>query len=229
MPPRTVSLDLKQRIPFLHHAMGYSTEEICEILGIKKTLIYNTLKYYRLYRVCYNPLANKALAHRPRTLSSDDTTFIYALLSAYPTLYLDEVQERLLDQRNVLVSIPTLSRTLRNMKIVNKRVSAPAAERDEAHRALYMMKIGDLIGHDPEMLIFTDESAKDERTSQRRNRWSLQGRRCVLRQFFVRGRRYSILPILSLDGIIAYDIIEGAVTAHRFIQFLRDMVVSQKE
>ncbi|KAG1850454.1 hypothetical protein F4604DRAFT_1495438, partial [Suillus subluteus] len=33
---------------------------------------------------------------------------------------------------------------------------------------------------------------------------------------------YSILPILTLDGIIAYDIIEGPVTSERFAQFLRE-------
>ncbi|KAG2112370.1 uncharacterized protein F5147DRAFT_527949, partial [Suillus discolor] len=31
-----------------------------------------------------------------------------------------------------------------------------------------------------------------------------------------------ILPILTLDGIIAYDIIEGPVTSERFVQFLRE-------
>lgn len=34
-----------------------------------------------------------------------------------------------------------------------------------------------------------------------------------------------ILPILTLNGIITYDIIEGPVTSERFIQFLREHVV----
>ncbi|KAG2351152.1 hypothetical protein BDR07DRAFT_1321117, partial [Suillus spraguei] len=50
--------------------------------------------------------------------------------------------------------------------------------------------------------------------------------RCVQRKCFVRGKRYSILPILTLDGIIAYDIIEGPVTSERFVRFLREHVVS---
>ncbi|KIK35733.1 hypothetical protein CY34DRAFT_53568, partial [Suillus luteus UH-Slu-Lm8-n1] len=36
---------------------------------------------------------------------------------------------------------------------------------------------------------------------------------------------YSILPILTLDGIITYDIIEGPVTSERFIQFFREHVL----
>ena len=76
-----------------------------------------------------------------------------------------------------------------------------------------------------DMVIFLDESAKDDRTLGRKMGWSRIGTRCVQRQCFVRGQRYSILPALTLDGIIAYDIIEGPVTAERFIKFLREMVV----
>ncbi|KAF9222260.1 hypothetical protein BS17DRAFT_708706 [Gyrodon lividus] len=34
------------------------------------------------------------------------------------------------------------------------------------------------------------------------------------------GTHYSIVPILTLDGIIPYDIVEGSVTSDCFIQFL---------
>ncbi|KZP06825.1 hypothetical protein FIBSPDRAFT_655224, partial [Athelia psychrophila] len=36
--------------------------------------------------------------------------------------------------------------------------------------------------------------------------------------------RYSILPILTLDGIIAHDIFEGSVTSERFVKFLRELI-----
>ena len=41
----------------------------------------------------------------------------------------------------------------------------------------------------------------------------------------MRGRWFSILPILTLDGIIAYDIIEGSVTSEQFVHFLQELVV----
>jgi hypothetical protein len=73
--------------------------------------------------------------------------------------------------------------------------------------------------------MFVDEAAKNERTNGRRYGWSLKGRRCIQRRVFVRGQRWSILPILTLDGIITYDIIPGSVTSKRFLQFLRELVV----
>jgi transposase len=79
---------------------------------------------------------------------------------------------------------------------------------------------------DPYQLMFIDESAKNDRIYARRYGWSRVGTRCVQRACFVRGKRYSILPVLTLDGIIAYDIIEGSVTSERFVRFLREFVVS---
>jgi len=88
-----------------------------------------------------------------------------------------------------------------------------------------MNHIADIVT-DPNMLMFGDEAAKDERTSARKRGWALRGSRCIQRRRFVRGRRFSILPILTLDGIIAYDIVEGSVTSERFLQFLQELVVS---
>ncbi|KAI0713719.1 hypothetical protein C8Q76DRAFT_578143, partial [Earliella scabrosa] len=38
--------------------------------------------------------------------------------------------------------------------------------------------------------------------------------------------RYSILPALSTDGIIALDILEGSVNKERFLEFLNDQLYS---
>jgi hypothetical protein len=42
---------------------------------------------------------------------------------------------------------------------------------------------------------------------------------------FLRGQRYSILPALMIDGIIALDIFEGLVTKEKFLSFLRTHLV----
>jgi hypothetical protein len=77
----------------------------------------------------------------------------------------------------------------------------------------------------PDMLMFIDEAARNKRTLARMKGWSLVGKRCVQRTCFGRGQRFSILPILTLDGIITYDIVPGSVTSERFLQFLCELVV----
>jgi hypothetical protein len=73
--------------------------------------------------------------------------------------------------------------------------------------------------------MFTDESAKDGRTHIRQYGRAYRGTQCCQRTHFIRGVRYSILPVLTLDGIITYDIIQGSVSSERFVQFLRQYVV----
>jgi transposase len=222
MPPRQVSRDLKARIPVLHLEFGFSVKEICKILDIRKSLAYKTLQYYGLYGTTFNP--NAQSTSRQRKLTQVDLAFIRDMIAQQHSLYLDEIQEELFARRGTPVSIPTIARTLRRLDFSHKKVAARAIERNEIIRAAFMNRIGTEV-LDPAMLMFTDETAKDERTSSRRTGWSRVGTRCVRRRCFVRGRRYSILPVLTMDGLITWDIVEGSVTSERFVQFLRENVV----
>ena len=41
----------------------------------------------------------------------------------------------------------------------------------------------------------------------------------------MQGKRFSILPIITLNAIIAHDIIEGSMTTEKFVDFLCELVV----
>lgn len=92
-------------------------------------------------------------------------------------------------------------------------------------RAAFMNQIND-IALDPHMLVFLDESAWNAHTSYRQKGWSQAETHCVEQQCFVQGIRYSLLPALTSDGIIAYNVYEGSVTAEWFLGFLHEYVVS---
>jgi hypothetical protein len=78
----------------------------------------------------------------------------------------------------------------------------------------------------PEQLIFIDESSKDERTSCRQYGYSSRNQAAVKKVVFIRGTRYTLLPALSLDGIISLDIMQGSCTKERFFNFILAKVVS---
>jgi len=42
---------------------------------------------------------------------------------------------------------------------------------------------------------------------------------------FIRGKRYTILPALTLDGFVAVDIFEGACDRQKFVDFVLNQVV----
>ena len=221
--PSFISNDLKARIPALRHEQGFSVKRICSILNVRKTLAYEILRHHHTHGVAFDLNARQRGVRR-RALTSVDLAFIRVLLNQKHTVYLDKIQEQLLSCCSVKVSIPTLTRTLRRLHFTHKDVSGKALECNDRLRAVYMNRMADLVT-DPEMLMFGDEAHKDERTSNRRTGWSRRGSRCVQRKCFVRGKRFSILPILTLDGIIAHDIVEGSVTSERFVEFLRELVV----
>lgn len=218
----TISLDLKTQIPVLFYKQGLNIKEICGLLNIKKSAAYKALFYFRRYGISYNPHAHKS--GRKRTLSQGDLKFIVGLLTRRHSIYLEEIREQLRNERGVSVSVATLMRTLCRLRYSHKSVSVRALERNDILRSAFMNKIADEVTN-PDMLMFVDEAARNKRTSGRTKGWSLVGKRCVQRRCFSCGQRFSILPILTLDGIITYDIIPGSVTSARFLQFLHELVV----
>ncbi|KAJ8470028.1 hypothetical protein ONZ45_g16695 [Pleurotus djamor] len=206
----------KNRIPILFFEQHFLVKQICEILGVSKTLAYSTL--------CKSKLRARTSDQgspmgRPRLLNTSHTNTIQALIELQHTIYLDEIQDKLAEIHGIHASIPTISRVIRRLNFTRKTTSARALERNELNRSIYMNRIAGLAS-DLDMLMFVDEAARNRRTSARTQGWARRGARCVQRRFFVRGQRYSILPILTLDGIITYDIIHGSVTSERFLKFL---------
>ena len=221
-----ISRDLRERIPYLRFVEHFTVKEIVRILRIKKTVVYNTLANYQSFGVVHNPNAftQHCRGHR-RKLDSTDIRLIKSLLKQNPCLYLDELQEELLTRRNATVSVPTLFRTLRRLRFSHKWVSRRALERNNLERSAYMNYIADLVT-DPAQLMFVDEAARNKKNPTREFGWSAIGMKCVHSRCFVRGQRFSILPVLTIDGIIAHDIIPGSVTSTTFVNFLRQNVVS---
>src|SRR5437763_10574717 len=117
-----------------------------------------------------------------------------------------------------LVSIPTLWRSLRFCGITRKKIQKAAKERSEILYSIYLYNIG--MNYIAEQLIFIDESAKDERIFTRLYGYSLINTRAKKSVVFIRGKRYTILPALSLKGFIAVDIMEESCDKERFQTFV---------
>ena len=97
-----------------------------------------------------------------------------------------------------------------------------AQERNGLLRGAFINKVAQ---YKPEQLIFLDEAAKDERTLSRAYGYSFTNARAYKKFVFIRGQRYTILPALSLDGVIALDVMEGSCTKARFREFILLRVV----
>ena len=138
--------------------------------------------------------------------------------------YLDELVHEMEQRIERVVSIPTLWRSLRFCDITRKKVQKAAKERSDILRGVYLYNIG--MNYNAEQLIFIDESAKDKRTLTRLYGYSPISTRAKKSVVFIRGKRYTILPALSLDSFIAVDIMEGSCDKERFQTFVLTQLVS---
>ncbi|PPQ86725.1 hypothetical protein CVT24_012471 [Panaeolus cyanescens] len=218
-----LSADLKERIIKLYFEDGLTyrdiRDEIDVSLGLISKVVRNCQEFGHVNGV-FHPRTG-----RPSYINDEDMDFIGATLKANPSLYLDELQKRLADTRNVHISISTLSRTLASGQYSRKYLSKQSAERNAELRLIWEMSMAEY--EDPDVFVFLDESAVDNKTMQRTHGWSPVGQPCVRRMTFLRGKRYSILPAITTEGIIALDIIEGSITKETFLTFLRAHVAPQ--
>jgi hypothetical protein len=113
---------------------------------------------------------------------------------------------------------------LQQLGVSHKIISAAAYELNKMSRAIYMNGIAKEAS-DAGMLMFIDEAAKNERTLSRRYGRLGKGLRCMVQRWFVRGLCYSIVPVIMLDGIIVYDIVDSPVNGDHVYNFIKELVV----
>ena len=217
----TLSEDLKERVLRLYSSGDMPMREVAELLNISLGSVHNVVSCHQRFGQVNDP--RPRLYGRHRILVNDDIHFIHEVIRAQPSIYLDEIQHKLATIRGVQVSLATISRTLSRMGLTRKALSRHADERNEDVRVLWALDMAQYT--DPDLFVFLDESAVDNRTVRRASGWSGAGTPAVMRSTFLRGVRHSILPALTSDGILALEIFEGSVNKERFLRFLRENIV----
>ncbi len=221
MVNRSISDDLKT-VALRLKAHNFSVDLILDVVGF-------SLRTYQRVVARHNEIGTVSKAPaigrgRPRTVDASDVDYIKALVKQMPYLYLDEICEKLLTERYLNISLSTLQRTFTREHFTRKRLQKIATERSPFKRSDYIRRISQ---YPAKMLVFIDETAKDERTYFRSYGRSLRGIRPIAKAPFVRGKRYTLLPAMDITGIIAQEVREGSFTKVTFLRFLDRSVVSQ--
>jgi transposase len=201
-----------------HHDLHLPVEEIAVLAGCCERTVYNILA--RHAETGIPDLLPRG--RRPRVLNADDFVFIIHLLRLNPALFLDEVQDQLLVERDVDISLSSISRTLSRLGYSHKRLSKEAAECNELLRTTWQAAYGHL---PMDAMVWLDESGVDDRDFHRLFGYAPEGLAAVRRKLFARGERTTMLPALTTDGIIAMHLFEGGVTTEHFIYFLQRQLV----
>ena len=103
-----------------------------------------------------------------------------------------------------------------------QQTTRPALERDEQDHEEYRILIATHFRLD--QLVFADESHFNRLTLRRPYTWSLRGDHAYHSEFSTWGTKYSILPALSLDGILHLEVVENAITGNDFHRFVEGLL-----
>jgi hypothetical protein len=110
-------------------------------------------------------------------LPEEDLTYLQAITTANPSLFLDEMQHKLAAVRDIHVSVATMFRALVALNLSHKLVMKATGERDEQLHNLWETMMAEY--PDPDIFVALDESAIDDKTGQHRYGWSPAGQPCV--------------------------------------------------
>jgi transposase len=120
------------------------------------------------------------------------------------------------------ISLAALSRNLKRHKWKKKAMKLVAQQRNPTLRAAYLFDISSIA---PDNFVFVDESGVDRRTGARRTGWAPQGRRPSRASVMVRGKRFHILPALTLNGILDLLIYAGHTNSEGFLMWITQQLL----
>ncbi|KIK82373.1 hypothetical protein PAXRUDRAFT_153849 [Paxillus rubicundulus Ve08.2h10] len=102
MPP-----NVKAQIPLLYND-NHSINDICHILGIKKSLVYRTLSLYLKYGTITNLRKYSHMTGCNQLLTLADIAFISTVIQNCKTICLDELQHKLWAKHHKFATLSNL-------------------------------------------------------------------------------------------------------------------------
>jgi len=222
MAPRTISPDLKRAA--VRMSRVFPVPIVATLLDISSDTVHRSIQNFNNNGDVV-PLPTGAKKGRKRILDEEDEMYVEAVVEQGTDNYLDEFHCHVTNVLEKDISLTTLWRTMQRLNITNKQLTRPALERSMGQRMEYLEEISQ---YTADQLVFTDESYCDKRNTARLTGWSKRGTKAVVPAPFKRGRRYSILPALSLDGILDIVVIEGAVNTNVFMEFINGLLMEMQ-
>jgi transposase len=176
---------------------GRKVAEIAAVVGISRALAFNwqrnLLDYGSIKRPCQVPLG------RPHKLSIADEEALFKVLQTHGWMYLDEMQMYLVEERNVNITVSSISRLLKKNGWTKKKLYLASINRNEELREQYKHRMA---AYHQDDLIFIDESIFNEKTGWRTKAWGPIGEPARYQSSISRGNTWSILPAMSRYGYL---------------------------
>ena len=217
--PLPYSVDLRWRIVWAYLAHHTTPSELAGRFCVSERTVW---RYIQLFQQT-GDIEPRAGRRGPKGLLGDyEQVVILHTLLARPGIYLSEIQDELFNHFGVLVSVPTICRTLKQMGCTRQTMHHVAIQRSDAMRAKFMAEIS---VYDPAMLVWLDETGCDRRNTTRKYGYSIRGMPISDHHLLVRGTRYTAIPVISQEGIHNVYLREGTMDGNQFAHFVQNCLL----
>ena len=217
--PVPYAFDLRWRIVWLYLTSNQTIATISKIFKVSERTVY---RYISLFKQT-GDVQPQEKTNGPRHLLGDfEQIIILRLILENPGIYLHELADELQDVFGVTISVPTVCRTLKSMGCSRQVMRQIALQRSESLRAHFMSEVS---VYDPAMLVWLDESGCDRRHAARKYGYSIRGIPVCDHRILIRGKRYTSIPILSMQGIHDVFITEGTTNGEKFAEFVEEYLL----
>ena len=166
-------------------------------------------------------------------LQGEDLRMFERVVLRNPVSFLGELAEGMqhlvFDGRRL--SKTTVCRTLARLGLTRQRLYTISVNYVEWKRIMFWRRYQNMCTID--MLLFTDESGVAKSDVLRRYQWARRGRRPENRALYVCGRRYTMIPVMSIYGVVSYKILRAkrlqndprGTDTTQFKSFVRECIV----
>ena len=196
-------------------------EDVAELMCVSVSSVYR-------YSQCYQATGDvRPFAKRNGPvgeLCEHEKTLLLDLSLAKPGIYLRELQQELYSRTILMhwVDASTICRTMHRIGMIHQVIRHIALQRSELKRAEYWY---DISMFNTSMLLWIDETGCDLRNALRKYGYGIRGLPPQDHSLKLRGKRYSAIGILSVEGIKDVYIAEGCVNGETFLDFIRRCLI----
>lgn len=192
-------------------SQGHPVQAVADALGVNKRTVRRWLRHGTPQFATTRPSRNK--------LSAASELCIVNYLANNNTATLKQAAQYLSDEHDVTVCITTIWKCCKKHKLSWKKGSKAYSEMNEATTQQFVQDIRSGFGSH---VMALDEAAFFWNHT-RGYAWGVKGDRAVIKRPGVRGRAHSLLLCIRSDGVIKWQLYEGAVNAIRFSEFLQEL------
>ncbi|KNF03100.1 hypothetical protein PSTG_03684 [Puccinia striiformis f. sp. tritici PST-78] len=160
---------------------------------------------------------------RPLAFTLEEAEFVLTALDHEPDLYLDEIQSFITAMTGTTHPLATISDELKNrLHLTKKKARTVNPAQCPMKRAGFITQIGPIPSN---YLVFIDECGVSLSTHMRDKAWSRRGRRTKRLRRALGAPRISVLPAVSLCGMLAVMAHEGSMLRIDVEFFLEDVLI----